>query len=486
VLLIPPAFISHLEWWETAPGVGAFLRPLMDHRTVVLYDRHGCGLSHRERTDFTVEDDMLDIEAVASVVGGSTFDLFGTSWGAVPAAIFAARHPKHVNRLVLYAPGFGASDAAAPAQQIDRFGAMAALRRADLDLFVRASLMRLVPSGADEETSISVCPSATCISTIREMSCTAQCARPTLPPLPHPKLASRDSVRTEAHCMNALVTESLISTSRRFPEGFYWGVATSAYQTEGAWNEDGKGLSIWDTYCHTPGNIKNDDSGDVANDHYHRYTEDVALMKSIGATAYRFSIAWPRIFPDGTGQPNPKGIEFYSRVVDELLTAGIEPFATLYHWDLPQALHDTYGGWQSKDTVTAFAEYAGYVAGHLGDRVKHFFTINEFRSFVEGGYQRIEVQVGGGKTVNLGGAPGLALAPAELNQVRHNVVLGHGLAVQAIRGQGRSDVKVGLAENITCAVPIIEYEQIADRAATACVMNFRASVNRCCSAPKSA
>ena len=138
---------------------------------------------------------------------------------------------------------------------------------------------------------------------------------------------------------------------RRFPEGFYWGVATSAYQIEGAWNEDGKGVSIWDTFAHTPGKIKNNDTGDVANDHYHRYKEDVALMKSIGATAYRFSIAWPRIFPEGTGTPNPKGVDFYSRLVDELLAAGIEPFATLYHWDLPQTLQDRYGGWQSKETA---------------------------------------------------------------------------------------------------------------------------------------
>ncbi len=120
--------------------------------------------------------------------------------------------------------------------------------------------------------------------------------------------------------------------SRSFPKGFYWGVATSAYQIEGAWNEDGKGLSIWDTYAHTPGNIKNGDTGDVANDHYHRYKEDVALMKNeIGANAYRFSICWPRIFPDGTGKPNQKGIDFYNRLVDELKSAGIEPFATLYH-----------------------------------------------------------------------------------------------------------------------------------------------------------
>src|SRR5690606_6075301 len=131
---------------------------------------------------------------------------------------------------------------------------------------------------------------------------------------------------------------------RTFPEGFYWGTATSAYQIEGAWNEDGKGPSIWDTYAHTPGKIKNDDTGDVANDHYPRYKEDVTLMKNdIGANAYRFSISWPRIFPEGTGTPNAKGIDFYSRLVDELRGAGIEPFATLYHWDLPQALQDRFG-----------------------------------------------------------------------------------------------------------------------------------------------
>ena len=136
--------------------------------------------------------------------------------------------------------------------------------------------------------------------------------------------------------MSTTTTEARTSVRRRFPEGFYWGVATSAYQIEGAWDEDGKGVSIWDTFAHTPGNISNDDSGDVANDHYHRYAEDVALMKSTGVNAYRFSISWPRIFPEGTGEPNRKGLDFYSRLVDALLEAGIEPFATLYHWDLPQ------------------------------------------------------------------------------------------------------------------------------------------------------
>ena len=135
--------------------------------------------------------------------------------------------------------------------------------------------------------------------------------------------------------MSTAGTGSSTASSRQFPEGFYWGVATSSYQIEGAWDEDGKGVSIWDTFTHTLGKIKNDENGDVANDHYHRYREDVALMRSIGATAYRFSIAWPRVFPDGTGQPNVKGMDFYSRLVDELLAAGIEPFATLYHWTCP-------------------------------------------------------------------------------------------------------------------------------------------------------
>jgi len=254
---------------------------------------------------------------------------------------------------------------------------------------------------------------------------------------------------------------------RKFPQGFFWGVATSSYQVEGAWNEDVKGLSIWDTYTHKPGNIKNNDNGDVANDHYHRYKEDVALMKNdLGANAYRFSIAWPRIFPNGTGEPNAKGLDFYNRLVDELKAAGIEPFATLYHWDLPQTLQDK-GGWQNRDIAKAFADYSGYMAEKLGDRVKYFFTINEFRSFVEGGYQGLNVQVGGGKIVHLGGAPGLQLSNGELNQVRHNAVLGHGLAVQAIRSRGSADAKVGFAENMLIAVPVIEtpeYVKAAEKA----------------------
>jgi beta-glucosidase len=261
--------------------------------------------------------------------------------------------------------------------------------------------------------------------------------------------------------MNAVAIETPASTTRRFPDGFQWGVATASYQVEGAWNEDGKGESIWDRYAHTPGNIEHGDTGDVANDHYHRYREDVALMRAIGAKAYRFSVSWPRIFPDGTGAPNPKGIEFYSRLVDELLAAGIEPFATLYHWDLPQALQDRVGGWQSADTSKAFGDYAGYVAEQLSDRVGHFFTINEFHSFVDMGHQGLELSVGGDKKVQIGLAPGLKLANGPLNQVRHHAVLGHGLATQAIRARGRAGTKVGFAENITTAVPAIDTPEAA-------------------------
>jgi beta-glucosidase len=265
--------------------------------------------------------------------------------------------------------------------------------------------------------------------------------------------------------MSTAAVESPASVGRRFPDGFYWGVATSAYQIEGAWNEDGKGLSIWDTYAHTPGKIRDGSTGDVANDHYHRYTEDVVLMKETGVNAYRFSISWPRIFPEGTGAPNPKGLDFYSRLVDELLAAGIEPFATLYHWDLPQTLQDK-GGWQIRDIPLAFADYAGYVAEQLGDRIRHFFTINEFFSFVDVGHRGVDMPVGG-TTVHLELAPGLQLPPAELNQVRHHAVLGHGLATQAIRAKGKAGIKIGFAEAINVAVPLLPTAEDIKAAVTA-------------------
>src|SRR5690349_19784023 len=230
----------------------------------------------------------------------------------------------------------------------------------------------------------------------------------------------------------------------RFPNGFLWGTATSAYQIEGAVDEDGRGRSIWDTFAHTPGKIGDHSNADRANDHYHRYKQDVRLIKDLGVKAYRFSIAWPRVFPDGTGAPNPKGLDFYNRLVDELLVNGIEPYATLYHWDLPQSLQDRFGGWQSSETSKAFAHYAGYAAERLSDRVKNIFTLNEAGRFVNFGY---------GWSID---APGLKLPEAELNQVRHHVALGHGLAVQAIRARARAGTRVGPAENIAACVPAID------------------------------
>jgi beta-glucosidase len=229
-----------------------------------------------------------------------------------------------------------------------------------------------------------------------------------------------------------------------FPKGFVWGTATSAYQIEGAVDEDGRGRSIWDTFAHTPGKIEDHSNADRANDHYHRYKEDVALIRDLGVKAYRFSIAWPRVFPEGSGAPNPKGLDFYNRLVDELLANGIEPYATLYHWDLPQALQDRVGGWQSSETSKAFGDYAGYVAERLSDRVKNIFTVNEAGRFAVFGY-------GWGLD-----APGLKLPPAELNQVRHHVALGHGLAVQAIRAKGRAGTRGGPAENIVAVVPALD------------------------------
>jgi beta-glucosidase len=232
-----------------------------------------------------------------------------------------------------------------------------------------------------------------------------------------------------------------------FPEGFLWGCATAAYQIEGGAKEDGRGPSIWDTFSHIPGKVFQNQTGDVADDHYHRYKEDIGLLKSLGAKTYRFSIAWPRIFPQGTGQPNEKGLAFYKRVLDEIQANGITPYCTLFHWDLPQALQDKLGGWESRDTAKAFADYAGYIAGQLGDRIRYFFTTNEFSSFIDLGYRD-------GKF-----APGLKLPPARLNQARHNAVLAHGMAVQAIRAKSKAGTKVGVVDNLVSAVPVVETDQ---------------------------
>ena len=229
----------------------------------------------------------------------------------------------------------------------------------------------------------------------------------------------------------------------RFPDGFLWGSATASYQVEGAVKEGGRGPSIWDTFAHTPGKTHNGDTGDVADDYFHLYKQDIQLMKELGLKACRFSVAWTRIFPMGTGSPNAQGLDFYERMVDALLAAGVQPFCTLYHWDLPQALQDK-GGWENRDTAKAFADYAGYTAGKLSDRVKHFMTMNEIRSFVELGY---------GNGLH---APGLMVGEKRLAQVAHHAVLGHGMAVQAIRGQAKAGTKVGLADNLTATCPVIE------------------------------
>jgi len=161
-----------------------------------------------------------------------------------------------------------------------------------------------------------------------------------------------------------------------FPKDFVWGAATSAYQIEGAWNEDGKGKSIWDTFSHIPGKVANNENGDIAVDHYHRYKDDIRLMADLGLKAYRFSTSWTRILPDGTGKVNKKGLDFYDRLIDELLKNKIEPYVCLFHWDLPQALQDK-GGWPARETADRFADYARIVFDRLADRVKFWATVNE-------------------------------------------------------------------------------------------------------------
>ena len=233
------------------------------------------------------------------------------------------------------------------------------------------------------------------------------------------------------------------SSARSFPKGFLWGSATASYQVEGAATEAGRGPSIWDTFSHTPGKVRNGDTGDVADDYFHRYQEDIDLMKDLGLTTCRFSISWSRLFPTGAGAPNPQGLDFYHRMTDALLRAGIQPFCTLYHWDLPQALQDK-GGWENPDTAKAFADYAGYAAAHLSDKIKHFMTMNEMRTFVQEGY-------GIGTH-----APGVQAGQTRLAQLTHYVVLAHGLGVQAIRAHAAPGTKVGIADNPTATTPVYE------------------------------
>jgi beta-glucosidase len=225
-----------------------------------------------------------------------------------------------------------------------------------------------------------------------------------------------------------------MSSARTFPPDFLWGSATAAYQIEGGATEGGRGPSIWDTFSHTPGTTLNGDTGDVAADHYHRYLEDVALMKDLGLQAYRFSVSWPRVQPGGSGAFNPEGIAFYSGLVDALLEAGVAPVVTLYHWDLPQELEDA-GGWANRDTAYRFAEYAERMAHELGDRITVWTTLNE---------PWCSAYLGYGSGVH---APGRTDGAAALAAV-HHLNLAHGLAARAIRGVLGEQAKVSITLNL--------------------------------------
>ncbi|MFF7248955.1 glycoside hydrolase family 1 protein [Embleya sp. NPDC008237] len=224
-----------------------------------------------------------------------------------------------------------------------------------------------------------------------------------------------------------------------FPPGFVWGAATAAYQIEGAVAEGGRAPSIWDTFSRTPGRVHAGDTGDVATDHYHRYREDVGLMCELGLGAYRFSVAWARVQPSGSGPGNPAGLDFYDRLVDELLAHGVDPYLTLYHWDLPQALQDA-GGWGARDTASRFAEYARIVAARLGDRVRDWTTLNE---------PWCSAFLGHGSGVH---APGLTDPELSL-RAHHHLLLAHGLGVRALRAELPAGHRIGITLNTAAVRP---------------------------------
>ena len=224
-----------------------------------------------------------------------------------------------------------------------------------------------------------------------------------------------------------------VDMSNMFPADFIWGTATASYQIEGAFNEDGRGTSIWDTFSKTPGKVVNGDTGDVACDHYHRFKEDIALMKQLGVSAYRFSIAWPRLFPNGDETKEPRGFDFYNKLIDELIAAGIEPMVTLYHWDLPQALEDK-GGWANRSIVDAFEKYATACAEAFGDRINTWITLNEPWCVSWLGYSN-GVHAPGKKDFKL------AIAAS------HHTALAHSAALKAIK-KVKPNATVGLTVNM--------------------------------------
>ena len=223
-----------------------------------------------------------------------------------------------------------------------------------------------------------------------------------------------------------------------FPENFLWGAATASYQIEGAWNKHGKCESTWDRFTHTPGKIRNNDTGDVANDHYRLWKKDIGLMKKIGLQAYRFSISWPRVLPAGRGKVSQKGLDFYNKLVDGLLAADITPFVTLYHWDLPQKLEDE-GGWTVRSTADAFVEYTDVITRALGDRVKNWITHNE---------PAVVAWLGYGTGVH---APGLKDYSLSM-RAAHHLLLSHGQVVPVIR-QNSTNSEVGITLNINWGTP---------------------------------
>ncbi len=242
--------------------------------------------------------------------------------------------------------------------------------------------------------------------------------------------------------MTSRPTGTAVAARRRFPTGFLWGTATASYQIEGAASEGGRGPSIWDTFSHTPGKVHRGDTGDIACDHYHRMPEDVAIMADLGLHAYRFSVAWPRVVPTGSGPVNPAGLDFYSRLVDELLARDISPVATLYHWDLPQPLQDL-GGWTNRVVAERFADYAAIVADALGDRVPAFTTLNE---------PWCSAYLGYAAGVH---APGHT-SNAEALAAVHHLNLAHGLGVRAVRSAVPADTQVSVTLNLAQVRPASE------------------------------
>ncbi|HET6297925.1 MAG TPA: GH1 family beta-glucosidase [Kribbella sp.] len=240
-------------------------------------------------------------------------------------------------------------------------------------------------------------------------------------------------------------------SANTFPEGFVWGAATAAYQVEGAVDADGRGQSIWDTFCRVPGAIAGGDTGDVACDQYHRYAEDIGLLADLGLGAYRFSIAWPRVQPDGSGAINQKGLDHYRRVVDELLARDVVPYVTLYHWDLPQALQDK-GGWPARDTAYRFAHYAAVVHDALGDVVKQWTTLNEPKVSSHAGY---------GSGIH---APGIK-DPVLRDRAVHHLLLAHGLSLDVLRrGRHAAGQQVGLTLDVSPVVPASDSQADVDAA----------------------